>query len=71
VVDAHPGYRCPTCDDWVPPGAPSRPFCGERCRTTDLGDWLAGRYRIPARDDDEDTVAPPPPPQGTDDDDAP
>jgi hypothetical protein len=40
--------KCPTC------GAPVawtesnrfRPFCSERCRTTDLGDWAAERRRI-------------------------
>ena len=41
---------CPTC------GAPSpvapanawRPFCSERCRLIDLGQWAAERYRVPA-----------------------
>jgi uncharacterized protein len=23
-----------------------RPFCSERCRMTDLGDWAAERHRI-------------------------
>ena len=23
-----------------------RPFCGERCRTTDLGAWASEKYRI-------------------------
>jgi hypothetical protein len=43
---------------------------------TDLGHWLAGRYKIPARDDDEDTIdlvlprPPELPPAANDDDDA-
>lgn len=56
MTGPHPGYRCPSCDDWVPPGATFRPFCAERCKTTDLGHWLAGRYKIPVRDDDEDVL---------------
>jgi endogenous inhibitor of DNA gyrase (YacG/DUF329 family) len=24
-----------------------RPFCSERCRTIDLGNWAAERYRVP------------------------
>jgi len=23
-----------------------RPFCSERCKTLDLGDWAAERYRV-------------------------
>jgi endogenous inhibitor of DNA gyrase (YacG/DUF329 family) len=26
-----------------------RPFCGERCRLTDLGAWASESYRIPAK----------------------
>ena len=24
-----------------------RPFCSERCKLIDLGDWAAERYRVP------------------------
>jgi hypothetical protein len=24
-----------------------RPFCSERCRLIDLGDWAAEKYRVP------------------------
>jgi uncharacterized protein len=59
VTEPHPGYRCPTCDDWVAPGTAWRPFCSERCKGIDLGHWLAGRYKIPGREDDPDgTPAP-------------
>lgn len=39
--------RCPTCRKPVTwEGNPHRPFCSERCRTLDLGNWAAERYRI-------------------------
>jgi endogenous inhibitor of DNA gyrase (YacG/DUF329 family) len=41
--------RCPTCRQPVVwEGNPHRPFCSERCRLRDLGNWAAERYRIPA-----------------------
>jgi uncharacterized protein len=27
-----------------------RPFCSERCRMADLGQWLSGAYSVPAED---------------------
>jgi hypothetical protein len=38
-------------------GNPFRPFCSERCRLLDLGQWAEGSYAIPAEpvpDKDED-----------------
>lgn len=45
--------RCPGCDGPVAAGAtnPWRPFCSERCKLADLGQWFAGRYAIPAEDE--------------------
>lgn len=40
--------KCPTCGApvaWIETSR-FRPFCSERCRTTDLGEWAAGRHRI-------------------------
>jgi endogenous inhibitor of DNA gyrase (YacG/DUF329 family) len=38
---------CPTCGKPVPwANSPWRPFCSERCRLIDLGDWLAEKHRI-------------------------
>jgi endogenous inhibitor of DNA gyrase (YacG/DUF329 family) len=41
-------------------GNPHRPFCSERCRSSDLGAWVTEQYRIPgssveavASDDDD------------------
>jgi endogenous inhibitor of DNA gyrase (YacG/DUF329 family) len=38
-----------------------RPFCSERCRTTDLGEWAAGRHRIAGEPLDEALDAEPGP----------
>jgi endogenous inhibitor of DNA gyrase (YacG/DUF329 family) len=29
------------------PANPFRPFCSERCRMTDLGQWAGESYRVP------------------------
>jgi endogenous inhibitor of DNA gyrase (YacG/DUF329 family) len=44
--------RCPICREEVAKTADFRPFCSERCRRIDLGNWLDGTYRIAAEDDD-------------------
>lgn len=43
---------CPTCGKTVPWSAasPWRPFCSERCRLIDLGEWLGEEKRIPGED---------------------
>jgi endogenous inhibitor of DNA gyrase (YacG/DUF329 family) len=52
--------RCPICKKEVPPDAPDFPFCSERCKLIDLGNWSAEKYKIsapappPAKDDEED-----------------
>ena len=41
--------RCPRCRKeatWE--GNPFRPFCSERCKLIDLGNWATGRYVISA-----------------------
>jgi len=40
--------KCPICRKEVAEGAPDYPFCSERCRLTDLGNWASETYRIPA-----------------------
>ena len=39
---------CPTCGKTVTWDAAHRwrPFCSERCKLIDLGDWLAEEHRI-------------------------
>lgn len=41
--------KCPTCERAVKwgPESPFRPFCSQRCRLIDLGDWLDGSNQIP------------------------
>jgi uncharacterized protein len=38
--------HCPICKKAVKSTAPDSPFCGERCRTIDLGKWASGGYVI-------------------------
>lgn len=49
---------CPACrqEAAYSPANPWRPFCSERCRNHDLGDWANERFRLPAdapTDDDQ------------------
>jgi len=40
--------RCPTCEKlvvWIPENA-WRPFCSERCKLIDLGEWASESHRI-------------------------
>ena len=47
---------CPICKKKVKRSDPEFPFCSERCRTIDLGNWAAGKYVVstPAEPGDED-----------------
>ena len=38
---------CPICKKTVTPGDPDFPFCSERCRIIDLGNWATDKYVIP------------------------
>lgn len=39
--------RCPVCKkNEVAIGDPDFPFCSQRCRTMDLGNWAAEKYVI-------------------------
>jgi len=40
--------RCPICKKPVKSTDPDFPFCGERCRLVDLGNWASGQYAIPS-----------------------
>ena len=39
--------KCPICKKEVALGDPHMPFCSERCRVTDLGNWASEKYVIP------------------------
>ena len=54
--------HCPQCNAsivWSTEN-PYRPFCSQRCKLIDLGQWASGAYRIPqverdsGRTDDEE-----------------
>ncbi len=52
--------KCPACKKPVPwqPDQPYKPFCSERCRLIDLGEWIMEEKRIPgesAEDFDRET----------------
>lgn len=38
--------QCPICKKSVPLGEPDFPFCSDRCRTVDLGNWASEKYVI-------------------------
>lgn len=40
--------HCPTCkaEAEVEADFPYRPFCSQRCKQIDLGNWLSEHYRI-------------------------
>lgn len=37
---------CPICKKPVALSDPEAPFCSERCRIIDLGNWASGKYVI-------------------------
>ena len=40
--------KCPRCGiETVYEGNLFRPFCSERCKLIDLGNWASGKYVIP------------------------
>ena len=43
---------CPRCGArvaWLPESR-HRPFCSERCKLFDLGDWAMEKYRVPVEE---------------------
>lgn len=47
---------CPTCGKsvkWTQQN-PFRPFCSERCKLIDLGEWAGENHRIPGDPDHQD-----------------
>jgi hypothetical protein len=51
--------KCPTCSKavaWVSSSS-YRPFCSDRCRLIDLGEWADGNRVIPADAEHDDVTA--------------
>jgi endogenous inhibitor of DNA gyrase (YacG/DUF329 family) len=51
--------KCPICKKDVKESDTDYPFCSERCRILDLGNWATGKYAIPSdapmkKDDEEE-----------------
>ena len=47
--------KCPRCGkNTAYEGNSFRPFCSERCKLMDLGNWVSGVYRVPTKGSDED-----------------
>jgi endogenous inhibitor of DNA gyrase (YacG/DUF329 family) len=40
--------KCPICKKDVALSDPEFPFCSERCRIIDLGNWASEKYVIPS-----------------------
>lgn len=38
--------KCPICKKPVPVDDPNMPFCSDRCRVIDLGNWASEKYVI-------------------------
>ncbi len=38
--------KCPICKVEVPLSGPEAPFCSERCRVIDLGNWASEKYVV-------------------------
>jgi endogenous inhibitor of DNA gyrase (YacG/DUF329 family) len=48
LSESAPSIFCPACGKkmlWDPKNK-YRPFCSERCKLIDLGQWAAERYRV-------------------------
>jgi len=67
-----PTLPCPTCQQPVEWSAAAkwRPFCSERCKLIDLGDWINEKHALPGEQispDAPEGMAPPGTDSGTDD----
>ncbi|OGU19681.1 MAG: DNA gyrase inhibitor YacG [Hydrogenophilales bacterium RIFOXYD1_FULL_62_11] len=57
-----PVVTCPTCNAAVNWTAENRwkPFCSERCKLIDLGQWATEKYRVPAEEQEPESEDTPP-----------
>ncbi len=51
--------KCPRCHKSVKfsPDNPYRPFCSERCKLIDLGQWAEEKYSIPVLESETDDAS--------------
>jgi endogenous inhibitor of DNA gyrase (YacG/DUF329 family) len=46
-----PKVKCPTCKrETEYTGNEFRPFCSERCKLIDFGEWADGKYALPTQE---------------------
>lgn len=51
--------KCPTCSkpvEWIE-SEKYKPFCSERCKLIDLGEWAAERHAIPGKSVEEELMS--------------
>lgn len=50
--------NCPTCKEIVlwNESSPWRPFCSERCKLIDFGEWASERHSIPGESVDPEVL---------------
>jgi endogenous inhibitor of DNA gyrase (YacG/DUF329 family) len=59
--------RCPICKKEVALDNPNMPFCSDRCRIIDLGNWASEKYVIstPTRQNEIEELEEPEPSEGS------
>jgi uncharacterized protein len=62
----NPPVKCPICKKPVQAEAADFPFCSERCRSIDLGNWATGAYVVTVPVDDPDELLEQPPEEDED-----
>jgi uncharacterized protein len=51
--------KCPRCGkETTFENNPHRPFCSERCKLVDLGNWISEKYAIPNPEPQEENGSP-------------
>lgn len=54
MAEKYKKVACPTCNkvvEWRPENA-WRPFCSERCKMIDLGEWADEKFKLPVQEID-------------------
>jgi endogenous inhibitor of DNA gyrase (YacG/DUF329 family) len=54
MAEQYRKVACPTCGkilEWRPENT-WRPFCGERCKLIDLGQWADEKFKLPVEETD-------------------
>jgi endogenous inhibitor of DNA gyrase (YacG/DUF329 family) len=51
--------NCPTCQKEIEWGeqSPQRPFCSERCKLIDLGEWASGGHAIAGSSEEDELMS--------------